>query len=261
MIYYNFSILLYNFFLFLSHTETQIIRCYPNARRFDSSNFSPIAFWSCGIQMVALNYQTLDSYQLLNLALFEQNLNAGYVLKPNVLWNKLHPEYGRFNPFEKKKDAEYLAFNLKLISGQYLTENTLNSTMPVSALYFSSNNPTLSGFNSGSLNSDINVNNNYNSINSSCNLNLNNHYMNSEYNLNSFNQNHNHHYHHQRSIGVELLQTTNICIEIEILGIPCDCAKEKTKTFNKNALNPIWNEEFSFNVFIFDNKIFLVTVN
>jgi hypothetical protein len=201
--------------------------------------------------MVALNYQTLDSYQQLNLALFEQNLNAGYVLKPNVLWNKLHPEYGRFNPFEKKKDAEYLAFNLKLISGQYLTENTWNSSMSNSALYLSSNNQTSPGLNSNSLNSEINMNNNYNSINSSYDLNMASNNMSSEYNLNNYNQNHNYH-HHQRSIGVELLQTTSTFIEIEILGIPCDCTKEKTKTFNKNALNPIWNEEFSFNVFIFN---------
>jgi hypothetical protein len=201
--------------------------------------------------MVALNYQTLDNYQLLNLALFEQNLNAGYVLKPSVLWNKLHPEYGRFNPFEKKKDAEYLAFNLKLISGQYLTENTWNNSISNSGLYFSSNNPTSSGLNSSSFNSEINMNNNYNSINSSYNLNMTSNNMSSEYNLNGYNQNQNyHHHHHQRSIGVELLQTTSTFIEIEILGIPCDCTKEKTKTFNKNALNPIWNEEFSFNVII-----------
>ena len=168
-------------------------------------------FWSCGIQLVALNYQTIDPFQILNLAFFEQNSNAGYVLKPSVLWNKQHPEYGRFNPFEKKKDGEYLAFYLKLISGQYLTENT-----------------TINGSNSNSgysSNYGAGMNNNSNNNSAS-----------SQYN------------HHHRSSGVELLQSASTFIEIEILGIPCDCAKEKTKTFNKNALNPIWNEEFVFNV-------------
>ena len=30
--------------------------------------------------------------------MFEQNGNCGYVLKPNVYWDKEHPQYGRFNP-------------------------------------------------------------------------------------------------------------------------------------------------------------------
>ncbi len=187
-----------------SHTETQLVRCYPNARRFDSSNFSPINIWACGIQLAALNYQTpgsdhlfflytslnylfsTDLPQILNSALFEQNGNVGYVLKPSVLWNKQHAEYGRFNPFEKKKDGEYTSFRMKIISGQYLIENSLQ------------------------------LNNNSNNS------------------------------HHR--FGAEVLQTTSTFVEIEVLGIPCDCAKEKTKTFNKNALNPIWNEEFVFDV-------------
>ncbi len=45
----------------ISHTETLLIRCYPNARRFDSSNFSPVHIWACGIQLAALNYQTLGT--------------------------------------------------------------------------------------------------------------------------------------------------------------------------------------------------------
>lgn len=123
----------------------------------------------------------------MNTALFEQNNNSGYVLKPSVLWNKNHPEYGKFNPFEKKKDGDYLSLRLKLISGQYLTES----------------------------NFQINTNNSNSSS---------------------------HRY------GNEILQTSSTFVEIEILGIPCDCAKEKTKTCNKNALNPIWNEEFVFDV-------------
>jgi phosphatidylinositol phospholipase C epsilon len=104
-----------------------------------------------------------------------------------VLWNRLHPEYGKFNPYEKKKDGEYVSFYLKLVSGQYLIDN--------------SQLQSLSGLN-GTYHRTLN----------------------------------------------DVLRTTSTFIEIEIIGIPCDCAKEKTKTFNKNALNPIWNEEFTFHV-------------
>lgn len=117
--------------------------------------------------------------------MFEHSGNTGYVLKPAMLWNKQHPDYGKFNPFEKKKDGDYLALNLKLISGQYLYE---------------SKTPT--------------------------------------YNL----PNGHHRY------AVEALQSASLYVEIEIIGIQCDCAKEKTKVSNKNALNPIWDEEFNFHV-------------
>jgi phosphatidylinositol phospholipase C epsilon len=165
------------------------------------------------MQLIALNYQTTDPFQILNFALFEQNANSGYVLKPSILWNKLHVDYGRFNPFEKKRDGEYLAFKLKLISGQYLTDSVNFSSG------LSSNSTMGVGF--------VNTTTNFTNNNSSS----------------------NHHSHHlNRNSGVELLQSISTFIEIEILGIPCDCVKEKTKTFNKNALNPIWNEDFTFNI-------------
>jgi phosphatidylinositol phospholipase C epsilon len=194
----------------ICHTETQLVRCYPNARRFDSSNFSPINFWSCGIQLVALNYQTVDTFQILNQALFEQNANKGYVLKPPCLWDRQHADYGRFNPFEKKKEAEFINFHLKLISGQYLTD--------LASVFTSGNNSSDSLAASGL---GLATNNNPASA----------------------------HYRHQhRASAVDVLQTTCTFIEIELIGIPCDCAKEKTKALNRNALNPIWNEEFTFHV-------------
>jgi len=30
--------------------------------------------------------------------MFEQNGNCGYVHKPNIYWDKEHPQYGHFNP-------------------------------------------------------------------------------------------------------------------------------------------------------------------
>lgn len=41
-------------------------------------------------------------------------------------------------------------------------------------------------------------------------------------------------------------------VEVEMLGIPVDCAKKKTKTIKKNALNPIWNDTFFFKVMFYD---------
>ncbi|KAK6186335.1 hypothetical protein SNE40_008388 [Patella caerulea] len=42
--------------------------------------------------------------------------------------------------------------------------------------------------------------------------------------------------------------TASTQIEVEIIGIPVDCAKQKTKLVSKNALNPIWNDIFTFQV-------------
>ncbi len=251
----------------IGHTETQLIRCYPNARRFDSSNFSPISFWSCGMQLIALNYQTVDAFQIVNLSLFEQNMNAGYVLKPPVLWNKQHPEYGRFNPFEKKKDGEYVSVYVKLISGQYLTESMLNaSSVITSSTYNNNTQASSSSAVANAVNSSVSlagasisgisgVNNATGMgasavaamINGSTGSGSVNKESNSTSGLTGSTQP-SHRHHHHRSSGVELLQTSSTFVEIEILGIPCDCSKEKTKTFNRNALNPIWNEEFVFHV-------------
>ena len=42
--------------------------------------------------------------------------------------------------------------------------------------------------------------------------------------------------------------TANVQVEVEVIGIPVDCAKQKTKVVPKNALNPIWNDIFTFQV-------------
>ena len=35
-----------------------MLRTYPAGMRIDSSNFNPVNLWACGVQLVALNYQT-----------------------------------------------------------------------------------------------------------------------------------------------------------------------------------------------------------
>jgi len=57
----------------------------------------------------------LDAGQILNLSLFEQNGNCGYVLKPSVFWDKDHFQYGRFNPSltEREGPCSELAITVK----------------------------------------------------------------------------------------------------------------------------------------------------
>lgn len=45
---------------------------------------------------------------------------------------------------------------------------------------------------------------------------------------------------------------TSTYVEIELVGIPIDCAKHKTKVIHNNAVNPIWNEKFCFQVMFKD---------
>lgn len=41
-------------------------------------------------------------------------------------------------------------------------------------------------------------------------------------------------------------------VEVEVVGIPVDCNKQKTKIVQRNALNPIWNDTFFFQVMFGD---------
>ena len=40
------------------HNMRFLMRCYPGITRVSSNNFDPIMFWTRGVQMVALNWQT-----------------------------------------------------------------------------------------------------------------------------------------------------------------------------------------------------------
>lgn len=148
----------------IAYTRDHIVRTYPAGMRIDSSNFNPLMFWTLGLQMVALNYQTpgtdfylhictirdntscwcchilCPSYILsaslsisdfpmhLNSAMFEANGNCGYTLKPRVMWDSAHPLYGRFNPWNREISgisAVYLT--LTVISGQHVCPSASNA--------------------------------------------------------------------------------------------------------------------------------------
>ncbi|KAG8182202.1 hypothetical protein JTE90_004139 [Oedothorax gibbosus] len=156
----------------MSHCESQLMRTYPAGMRIDSSNFNPVIFWSFGIQMVALNYQTEDSALHLNTAMFEQSASCGYVRKPRVMWDRGHMMYGRFNPWEKSFDGFHaLNLSITVVSGQYVCPSTFNGS-PV--------------------------------------------------------------------------------VELDVIGLPVDCNRHKTKVVQRNSLNPIWNEVFHFRVTFVD---------
>nr|XP_021203763.2 1-phosphatidylinositol 4,5-bisphosphate phosphodiesterase epsilon-1 isoform X1 [Bombyx mori] len=153
----------------IAHTETQLVRTYPAGIRIDSSNFDPVTFWACGVQMVALNYQTEDAAMAINAAMYESNGCLGYVRKPIVMWDPSHIAYRRFNPMDKEFDGIHAShLTLAVISGQYVAEN-------VYSFY-------------------------------------------------------------------------NAFVEVEILGVPADCRKIRTKVARRNALNPVWNETFNFKI-------------
>lgn len=46
----------------------------------------------------------LDTAMQINTAMFEQTGKCGYVLKPQVMWDKQHVMYGKFSPWEKEYD-------------------------------------------------------------------------------------------------------------------------------------------------------------
>ncbi|KAK9884811.1 hypothetical protein WA026_009037 [Henosepilachna vigintioctopunctata] len=166
--------------LLVAHTQTQLMRTYPAAMRIDSSNFNPVIFWSFGLQMAALNYQTDDTPLHLNTAMFEMNGKCGFVSKPNVMWDRSHVMYKRFNPWDKQFDGLHSSqIVINVVSGQYVSQTNVN--------------------------------------------------------LSTF-------------------------VEIEIIGLPVDCNKHKTKIVHKNALNPIWNDTFHFRVMFQDLSFVRFTV-
>jgi hypothetical protein len=68
------------------HHRHHLSRVYPMATRTSSSNPDPVPFWLAGVQMVALNYQSMDLPVLINEGLFRnENGGAGYILKPDAL--------------------------------------------------------------------------------------------------------------------------------------------------------------------------------
>lgn len=71
----------------IKHNFNHISRVYPKGSRLQSTNYDPVAFWSAGCQLVAINWQTVDEGAILNHAMFVDT--DGYVLKPLALRTKI----------------------------------------------------------------------------------------------------------------------------------------------------------------------------
>lgn len=108
----------------MTYHQKQFTRVYPKGLRAKSSNFDPIKFWNCGVQMTALNYQTPDRAMQINQAKFRQNGNSGYVLRPDFMFNtgdnqSLSPI--RFDPYDPTTlECPTLYLSLTILSGRHL---------------------------------------------------------------------------------------------------------------------------------------------
>ncbi|KAF8273638.1 PLC-like phosphodiesterase [Lactarius quietus] len=69
----------------VKHNRTHMVRVYPKGTRVSSTNYEPHRYWSAGVQLVALNWQTCDLGYVINHAMFQRNGRSGYVLKPPAL--------------------------------------------------------------------------------------------------------------------------------------------------------------------------------
>lgn len=99
-------------------TQNYLLKIYPAFFRTDSSNLSAIDYWTYGFQIAALNFQTNDDNMNINRALFSDNGNCGYVLKPQILLDSsLYFDPGNQNTMKNKK-----LFEINIISGQNLPE-------------------------------------------------------------------------------------------------------------------------------------------
>ncbi|CAF1351648.1 unnamed protein product [Rotaria sordida] len=121
----------------IQQTTTNSLRMYPDGLRQDSSNPNPINAWNCGVQMVALNYETDDSIMSLLYGKFIDNGGCGYILKPEYLTDI---DKTKFNPFNYLIKLLSLPENInecpqhltiKIISGQFLSQsNVLTNNIP-----------------------------------------------------------------------------------------------------------------------------------
>ncbi|XP_077867839.1 1-phosphatidylinositol 4,5-bisphosphate phosphodiesterase eta-2-like [Saccoglossus kowalevskii] len=158
---------------FTHFNKRKLSRCYPAAYRIDSSNYNPVPMWNCGIQLVALNYQTDGRAMQLNNAKFSTNGQCGFVLKPEVLCD----EKSMFDPHTTEPIPGVLRKQLiiRIQSGQQLPKPP-------------------------------------------------------------------------QSILGERGEIIDPYVEVEIIGIPIDCARRQTRTIQDNGFNPVWDETMVFTI-------------
>ena len=106
------------------HNMRHLMRVYPAAWRWTSSNPDPLVVWRRGVQMVALNWQTYDLPMQMNDAMFASGQDQyGYVLKPRELRQSSSLEESDVEPIMpgiSKPQSKFIKFSVKIISAQQL---------------------------------------------------------------------------------------------------------------------------------------------
>jgi phosphatidylinositol phospholipase C delta len=105
------------------HNMRHLMRVYPNGWRVASTNFDPVKYWSWGVQMVALNWQTYDLGMQVNDAMFAGGTDqSGYVLKPSELREiKMIPSVPEeAGAGHAKRERKNVNFSIDVISAQQL---------------------------------------------------------------------------------------------------------------------------------------------
>jgi phosphatidylinositol phospholipase C gamma-1 len=97
----------------IKYNRKQLTRVYPQGMRVDSSNYDPTRLWNCGVQLVALNYQTPDRSMQLNQGRFLMNGSCGYVLRPEFMFTSGYDAYRR----EKLTGVEPLTVSIQVRYG------------------------------------------------------------------------------------------------------------------------------------------------
>merc|ERR1712136_214901 len=102
---------------FVEYNRRNLSRVYPKGTRLLSSNLDPVQPWLTGCQMVALNFQEGDKFNLYNRAKFADNGCCGYVLKPLYM-----REPSAYSPVstDQSNVTKGKKLTVKLISGQHL---------------------------------------------------------------------------------------------------------------------------------------------
>lgn len=97
----------------LKYNRRALTRVYPKGPRVDSSNYDPLRLWLCGVQMVALNYQTPDRYMQINQSLFSFNGRCGYILQPECM------RQDSYDPSDSRKIGQ-MVLTIKVIGARHL---------------------------------------------------------------------------------------------------------------------------------------------
>ncbi|RHY11054.1 hypothetical protein DYB25_003713 [Aphanomyces astaci] len=91
---------------FAAYNRTHLSRVYPSGLRVDSSNYNPVMGWGTGSQLVALNYQTADVWEIIDPYVVLDLVGDGVSSQrksPTIQNNGLNPTWG----FTATFDVQY----------------------------------------------------------------------------------------------------------------------------------------------------------